>query len=583
MTFTEAAAEVLRVVGRPLHYKEITAIAIEKSLLSHVGKSPEVTMGSRLAALFKKQGDENPLVRIRPGVFALKEWEVNGQLKQMLARAKSAARSAARDENVDVDAAELPLDIGPAPDAAAPAPPAPAVADRQAAVEVAGETETQPAASAQPPEPPPAASAQLPEPPPAAVDDRPTPVEPQVALSEEPVPAPPDSAPATASPSNDDDERGEPAVDPETAARAELVAGASSVFEEEDDDDRPILGPDAGPGDREGRRRRRRRRRGKGGIESANGVAYSATPLPAEIEPGDLSVAEPRPAPQPSAPHPVVLDVGSSALESLALDDFGGKDMADAIAVLLSAFDRSAGPVSLRQIAEAAQKRARLSGDVQQLQSQIAASVRADNMRRTAMGLRPRFRFVAGRVALTDWLLSADLARLEQEAQAAVDRYRDAARKAFARKLQELPGHAFVELALLTLERVGFRHVRAVRRAGIPGHEAHYTAIHDTGAAEIASALVIRRDGREIGRERVTELRGSLHHYGPATVGWLITSGPVLSGAREEAAANAANTIVVVDGLALARLCEQYDVAVVRSTLPVAIPDLDMFEALRAS
>ncbi len=57
MTFTEAAAQVLRLVGKPLHYKEITDVAIEKNLLSHVGKSPEVTMGARLAALVKK-GDK---------------------------------------------------------------------------------------------------------------------------------------------------------------------------------------------------------------------------------------------------------------------------------------------------------------------------------------------------------------------------------------------------------------------------------------------------------------------------------------------------------------------------------------------
>src|ERR1043165_7647669 len=50
MTFTEAAAHVLRLVGKPLHYKEITDVAIERDLLSHVGKSPEVTMGARLAA-----------------------------------------------------------------------------------------------------------------------------------------------------------------------------------------------------------------------------------------------------------------------------------------------------------------------------------------------------------------------------------------------------------------------------------------------------------------------------------------------------------------------------------------------------
>src|SRR6478672_7900357 len=75
MTFTEAAAEVLRIAGKPLHYKEITELAIEKNLLSHVGKSPEVTMGARLAALLKKEDKSNPIVRVKPGVFALREWE----------------------------------------------------------------------------------------------------------------------------------------------------------------------------------------------------------------------------------------------------------------------------------------------------------------------------------------------------------------------------------------------------------------------------------------------------------------------------------------------------------------------------
>src|SRR5204863_9195686 len=75
MTFTEAAAEVLRLAGKPMHYKEITELAIEKNLLSHVGKSPEVTMGARLAALLKKSSKDNPLVRVKPGDFALREWD----------------------------------------------------------------------------------------------------------------------------------------------------------------------------------------------------------------------------------------------------------------------------------------------------------------------------------------------------------------------------------------------------------------------------------------------------------------------------------------------------------------------------
>src|SRR5215470_18219268 len=75
MTFTEAAAEVLRLAGKPMHYKEITELAIEKNLLSHVGKSPEVTMGARLAALLKKEDKSNPIVRVKPGVFALRDWD----------------------------------------------------------------------------------------------------------------------------------------------------------------------------------------------------------------------------------------------------------------------------------------------------------------------------------------------------------------------------------------------------------------------------------------------------------------------------------------------------------------------------
>src|ERR1700733_1714439 len=75
MTFIEAAAEVLRQVGKPMHYKEITELAIGKNLLSHVGKTPEVTMSHRLTAAIKKDDKDVPIVKVKPGVFALREWE----------------------------------------------------------------------------------------------------------------------------------------------------------------------------------------------------------------------------------------------------------------------------------------------------------------------------------------------------------------------------------------------------------------------------------------------------------------------------------------------------------------------------
>src|SRR5690554_5327092 len=74
MTFTEAAVEVLRLVGKPLHYKKITEIAIERNLLSHVGKTPETTMASRLAMVVKKDRGDAPLIKLKAGVFALREF-----------------------------------------------------------------------------------------------------------------------------------------------------------------------------------------------------------------------------------------------------------------------------------------------------------------------------------------------------------------------------------------------------------------------------------------------------------------------------------------------------------------------------
>jgi hypothetical protein len=135
---------------------------------------------------------------------------------------------------------------------------------------------------------------------------------------------------------------------------------------------------------------------------------------------------------------------------------------------------------------------------------------------------------------------------------------------------------------LLVLEHVGFSDLVPVRRPGAHGAELHLTGRLRTPAGEIRTAVVVRRDGREIGRERVTELRGALHHYGPAHAAWLLTTGQVLSGAREEAASPGASPLTVVDGLGLVRLCEEHAVGVVRAQVPLLLPDLDLLDGLRA-
>ena len=77
MTFTEAAVEVLRIAKKPLHYKKITEIAISNNLLSHVGRTPETTMSSRLTTMVKKDRGDAPILKIKPGVFGLREFSAS--------------------------------------------------------------------------------------------------------------------------------------------------------------------------------------------------------------------------------------------------------------------------------------------------------------------------------------------------------------------------------------------------------------------------------------------------------------------------------------------------------------------------
>ena len=73
MTFTEAAVEILRRAGKPLHYKEIATEAVNAGILSHVGQTPRATMGARLLSMAKREHDRK-VVAHEPGVFALVEW-----------------------------------------------------------------------------------------------------------------------------------------------------------------------------------------------------------------------------------------------------------------------------------------------------------------------------------------------------------------------------------------------------------------------------------------------------------------------------------------------------------------------------
>ena len=70
MTFLEAALEILKRERKALHYKELTEKAMERKLLTFVGRTPEVTMQTQLTSAVKKAPGA-PFVRVKPGVFGL--------------------------------------------------------------------------------------------------------------------------------------------------------------------------------------------------------------------------------------------------------------------------------------------------------------------------------------------------------------------------------------------------------------------------------------------------------------------------------------------------------------------------------
>jgi hypothetical protein len=113
MTFYEAAVEVLREAGRPLHYKKITENAIRRSLLSHVGKTPEETMHARLQQEVKKPNGMALIEQARPGVFALKAGADPADAKETLSFRQPPAEPAPAPVAAQTAAPEAPASAAP--------------------------------------------------------------------------------------------------------------------------------------------------------------------------------------------------------------------------------------------------------------------------------------------------------------------------------------------------------------------------------------------------------------------------------------------------------------------------------------
>ena len=257
-----------------------------------------------------------------------------------------------------------------------------------------------------------------------------------------------------------------------------------------------------------------------------------------------------------------------------------GKELADAIGTVLEGAEEG---LSFARIAEQLVRKGRLSGDAQALAPTVAAAVRGDIARQRVEGTRARFRLAGDRVELSDWGLSRDALRAESEVKRSASRQREQARRHFLRCIAEMPTAGFAELLATWLNAEGVVSLRAVRRPGSGGRDLHFAGVLRSAGGSTHLAIVVCRDGRDVGRERVIETRGALHHYGSASAAWLISTGQVMSGAREEAAIPGTAPCSLFDGEGLARAMERVGVGLTRHTVPLVALDTELLQSLGAN
>lgn len=76
-TVKQAAIEVLRKTGKPLHFTEITRLALEDGLLETEGATPERTMNAQIVMEIKNKGRASDFIRTAPATFDMNREKID--------------------------------------------------------------------------------------------------------------------------------------------------------------------------------------------------------------------------------------------------------------------------------------------------------------------------------------------------------------------------------------------------------------------------------------------------------------------------------------------------------------------------
>jgi len=582
MTFLEAAFEVLRREGKPLHYKELTERVLGKKLLTFVGRTPEVTMQTQLTGAVKK-APGNPFVRVKPGIFGLLRYpELTPEERAAAAKAEEA----------------------PPPRASAAPPRAGATAEGGAAGEGGRRRRRRGGRG----------------------HGREDVANPTGSPAGSSIGSPTGSSTGLAA-AGDDGEGDEPAASGLSAEARAAALAETGVLEGDDDaagdeedsramdameDDEttdapaPIDGgapptgvPDGGEGSRpgleagggaargaggladDGRRRRRRRRRGGRGEGEGFGDAprgsETAAAVPGAEASGFSSTESGLESGSGSADGGGIGGIGGSTGQPGADDgDRQGPRRimtpADAAIEILRGQAPGRG-MHVRQIADGAARRRLVHGEPNEAWRVMRTALSAEPRERLRAGLRPRVRAAgAGLFALARRPPDAELERAEQVFGEARRALRERTLAALERRIADLPGSAFEALTRVLLQHEGFGPATFVKR--VEG-TVYVEAKRGRGARPSKCLIGLRFGSSSGGRASIGVLREGILARGQDE-GLLMLAGRLAEDAIAEWK-KAGPPIEIADGPALAETCVRHGIGVVSAMVSVDFVDADFF------
>lgn len=634
MTFVEAALEVLRREGKPLHFKDLTRLAVKYDLLSVVGRDPEAMMQVRLQAEVRRPSTD--MVRISPGVFGLRSYPPRPTGKDA-GKATPEERADKTDKPAGEAGAARPEPPsasppagasarggrgrgrgrgGAAPEAPAAAPAAPAPAAPAAAAPATEGTEAPATDGAAASKGEPAAPAAAPEA--AAPGGRPAEEggrgrqrrrggrggrDGDAARGEAPrgeaprgeaprgeaAPAPaPAPTPAPEAPSAEAAAPSAPTPAPSTVSPPRVAAPPPAPTPPAEppspalprEEAEPVARPEAlarpePPARPEPRPEPVQRPEPTPRPEAVRPEPVMAPP-PSAVSPAQAAPRQPPPGPAPSAttPSPVLMPAGAPSPTPPAPPTPRQMSMADAAYdVLRGSSDGRA--LTNRQVAEIALKRRLLRGEQADLSRALRAALLRESRQRDSDGLRPRIRNVGpGQYMLSERKLESEVYNAERELLDRLNRTREATRVALRRRLRQLPAGAFELLMRLLIERLGMLNAELLKRGeGV----AYYAGLLSRGSRTIKTLVAIRPGEAELSREAVGELRAGLR-LRSFDEGMVLCAGRASPQALTEA--GAAPGIDLYDQDALTDLLMRHQIGVRKMMLPIEYLDADLFNEL---